>query len=53
MIQRRMWMTVRRRRSLEGYIGHMDKWQVKRVGWFLFGIVPLFITDIEVERLDR
>ena len=50
MITRRTWFIVRKRKSLDRP-NFKDKWQVKRDGWFLFGIVPLFIEDVAIERI--
>lgn len=52
MISQRLWVTVRKRKSLECYLGRVDKWRVVRQGWFLFGVLPLFIKDVNVEKMN-
>lgn len=51
MLTRRIWITKRTKRSLDGYPGRKDTWHVKRVGWFLFGFIPLYVSDVEAQRV--
>lgn len=51
MISQRVWVTVRKRKALSGRPGVTDRWRVVRKGWFLFGIVPLFLKDVDVEMM--
>jgi hypothetical protein len=51
MISRKLWITVRRTKSRLGYVGQTTKWQVEREGWFLFGVIPLFVRDLRVTEI--
>lgn len=51
MISKRIWLTIRRRRSRHGYVGRFERWEVEREGWFLLGLVPLYVRDVRMKEL--
>ncbi len=51
MIIRYLWVENRKRKALEErYPGVRDTWRVTRTGWYLFGFIPLYVTDLSVEK---
>lgn len=44
MIVDKIWITAAKRRDA---YGRYCRWEVHRRGWFLFGIIPLYIAEIK------
>jgi hypothetical protein len=48
MIVHRLWTVAVVRKSLRGL--YRDTWHVNREGWFLLGLVPLYIRDLSARK---
>lgn len=44
MIQHKVWVVWARRRGR--WSGKKDTWRIEREGWFLLGLVPLYVRDL-------
>ncbi|WP_156150627.1 hypothetical protein [Hyphomicrobium sp. 99] len=49
MISKRIWKMSRKLKSRHGITGKSDHYYVTREGWFLFGVIPIYVRDIDVE----
>lgn len=50
MIVRKLWTKVVDRQSLS-HKTYKARYRVTCAGWFMFGVIPLYIREIEVEYL--
>ena len=51
MISHKLWVVVRRKKARVG-IGHIERWEIDREGWFLFGLLPLYIRDLRIRLMN-
>jgi hypothetical protein len=50
MLTRRNWLVYRKRK---GPYGSYRKWEIEKRGWFLLGIVPLYICQVGATCMER
>jgi len=49
MLCRRIWLSFPKRRDRWG---EKKRWKVEREGWFLFGLLPVYIRDLSAEQIE-